>query len=464
MGKNKKKSQSSKFNFDPDSLSALDKDTLVALLMKMHEQYAQLSESMQALMREKYGPKTERFVNSDQLQLFANQPESAPSGNDVGTCSNNPEIQSPKKNEKPKRPGHGPNPKPSHLKRVAIRGKQPTGEQLRCTCCNVNRTLMNEIIRGSRYAYNPATVHVEEFVASIFTCSGCGDTITVEPDAPQAVLNMSADPGLVSIIAVERFDDSLPLHRQERRFFRIGVAIAKSTMCGWLSVTAKVLRRIYDRMHQLLLQSKSIATDDSPMKVQDRTKAKNIKIGRVWIYRGDDEHPVNMFDYTAGRGRAGPLYFLAGYKGFLLGDCFSGNQALCAETGSIHVACNAHARRYFIKAEPNNKSTCAEILSMYRELFKIESDARELNISGEQLKLMREQESTPLLQKMKTWLDKHALIALPKSSLGKAIYYCLNNWKELTNFLLDGDLRAGRVNDRRGGIRFGECLFPVAFA
>lgn len=93
---------------------------------------------------------------------------------------------------------------------------------------------------------------------------------------------------------------------------------------------------------------------------------------------------------------------LDGYKGYLLGDCFSGNQALCAQTGSIHVACNAHARRYFIKAEPNNKSECAEILNTFRELFKIESDARELGVFGEQLKLMREQETKLLLDKMKT--------------------------------------------------------------
>jgi hypothetical protein len=54
---------------------------------------------------------------------------------------------------------------------------------------------------------------------------------------------------------------------------------------------------------------------------------------------------------------------------------------------------------------------------------------------------LREQEAKPILDEMKNWLDQNAIIALPKSSFGKAIHYCLNNWIELTNFLLDGDLR-----------------------
>ena len=445
MARNKKNRRPSTFELTPDSLLDLDKKTLVALLVKMHEQYQQLSEAMQTFMREKHGPKTERFVDSEQMRLFENndaapvQHQAIPTENAGSGESHSDESHSNSKQSTRDRRGR--NPRPANLKRVQIRGKEPSFDELHCNCCSGPRRLVNEVSRASRYAYQPASVHIEEFIASIFACSCCGNTIVIEPDVPPAALKVGADAALVSVIAVERFDDSLPLHRQERRFARLGVPIARSTMCGWLAVTAKLLRPLYDRMKSLLLKSKVTATDDTPMKVQDRSKAKNMKIGRVWIYLGDDEHPVNLFDYTCGRGRAGPMSFLEGFKGYLLGDCFSGNQALCAETGCIHVACNAHARRYFIKAEPNNKAACAEILKMYRELFKIEREAQELNIKGEQLKLMREQEAKPLLNQMKTWLDHHALIALPKSSFGKAVHYCLNNWTELTNYLLDGDLR-----------------------
>jgi len=55
---------------------------------------------------------------------------------------------------------------------------------------------------------------------------------------------------------------------------------------------------------------------------------------------------------------------------------------------------------------------------------------------------MREQEAKPILERMKKWLDEQVLVALPKSSFGKGVNYCLNNWIYLTNYLLDGDLRA----------------------
>ncbi len=440
MAKPKKTKRSAPSAMTPDALSELDKDTLISLLIKMHEQYAQLTEVVQTMVREKHGTKTERFVDSAQLNLFANEEEADEHPNQPGAeskkCNEEQIHQTKKKNS-----GHGQNPKPSHLKRVPISPPTPSEAEIKCNCCNRPRTLVNQVIRGSRYAFQPASVFVEEFMASIFACDSCGNTLTVEPVVPTVALRLGADPALQSAIAVDRFEDSLPLHRQERRFARIGVPIARSTMVGWLASASRTLRPLYDRMRVLLLNSKVIATDDTPIKVQDRSKAKNIKLGRVWIYRGDDEHPFNLYDYTTGRGRDGPMLFLAHFQGFLLGDCFSGNQALCAETGAIHVACNAHARRYWIKAEPNNQAACAEILRMYRELFKIESDAQELGVTGDQLKLMREQEAKPLLDEMRKWLDQNAILALPKSAFGKAIHYCLNNWTELTNYLLDGDLR-----------------------
>ena len=79
---NKKKKQSSKFELTPEALQELDKSTLVSLLVKMHEQYQQLSEAMQIFMREKNGPKTERFVDPDQLNLFQEN-ASAPSSSDT---------------------------------------------------------------------------------------------------------------------------------------------------------------------------------------------------------------------------------------------------------------------------------------------------------------------------------------------------------------------------------------------
>jgi transposase len=52
----------------------------------------------------------------------------------------------------------------------------------------------------------------------------------------------------------------------------------------------------------------------------------------------------------------------------------------------------------------------------------------------------RGKQSRPILDEFKEWLDKEQNKVLPKSGLGKAITYCLNQWDKLTGFMQDGRL------------------------
>ena len=42
------------------------------------------------------------------------------------------------------------------------------------------------------------------------------------------------------------------------------------------------------------------------------------------------------------------------------------------------------------------------------------------------------------MDSFKAWIDREVLEVRPKSGIGKAMAYCLNNWPELTWFLKDG--------------------------
>jgi transposase len=227
------------------------------------------------------------------------------------------------------------------------------------------------------------------------------------------------------------------------------VPLRRSTLSDIHAQSAGILLPLVDLMHVILLGSKIISTDDTPVKVLDRSKDKNIKTGRVWAHLGDSEHPVNLFDYTPGRGRDGPRSFLKGWNGKLQGDCFSGNLALCAERGTVLVACMAHARRYFIKAMVTDKDGCNQALSMFQALYEIERVAKELQIPAEEIRLMREQEAVPLLETLHQWLQQQYAVAQPKSSFGKALFYCLNNWTELKQYVTDGELKIDNNHTER---------------
>jgi hypothetical protein len=72
---------------------------------------------------------------------------------------------------------------------------------------------------------------------------------------------------------------------------------------------------------------------------------------------------------------------------------------------------------------------------MIDELFAVE---REAGRSFEKLKLLREQKSRGIVDRIKRWLDlKQFKYLLDEDEMGRSIRYFLNHWKEFTLFLED---------------------------
>ena len=57
--------------------------------------------------------------------------------------------------------------------------------------------------------------------------------------------------------------------------------------------------------------------------------------------------------------------------------------------------------------------------------------------------------SRPVLDEFHAWLEQQAAHALPKSLLGRAVQYCLNQWEKLTAFLKDGRLELDNNRSER---------------
>jgi len=414
-----------------EDLSALSKEDLVDVVIQLGAKLQQLSDVVRDLVTAKYGRKTERFEDPDQLSLFA--AEKAPVQDAHSTQS-----ASKKKEKSSTGKGHSRNPFPEHLPRHQRYGEIRDEKKKRCPC-GATLEVIRQILQRSRLQFVPASFFVEELITQVYCCPKCqGDEVVAR--VAETVPNSIAAPGLMAEVAVSKGTDHLPFNRQSAIYGRSGVNLSRSTLSDLFAQTAGILAPLYYFMHQQLLKSKVICTDDTPVKVQDRNKEKNIKLARLWIYLGDVEHPFNLFDYTVGRGRDGPLTFLENYVGNLQGDCFSGNLAVCAANGTILVACLAHARRYFIKALLNDKSGCDKALSMFQALYEIERTAKNLGLTAPQIKSMRQEESVPILNKMHEWLLEQYKLALPQSSFGKALFYCLNNWTELKQYVSAGEL------------------------
>jgi transposase len=250
-------------------------------------------------------------------------------------------------------------------------------------------------------------------------------------------------PGLLAHLIVSKCVDHLPLHRMERVYQRQGLFLHRSTLCDWMAACAKLLRPLYDLMVSVVMQSRALHTDDTTVKMQELV-THFLRTARLWVYLGDASHPYNVFDFTINRKRDGPQQFLANYQGYLHADAFSGYDGLylpdprTAAARIIEVACNAHARRKFYEARGSDALRSHQALAYYRQLYELERQAKDFN--DEQRLQMRQELSLPILEQFHHWLVAQRPEVLPKSPVGEAISYALNNWDALRRYTEAGFL------------------------
>ena len=123
----------------------------------------------------------------------------------------------------------------------------------------------------------------------------------------------------------------------------------------------------------------------------------------------------------------------------LMTDGYAGYNQLRKMPGiGHHAGCWAHARRKFVEASKGRKNTAAahQMVALIGKLYQIERDIKDK--SAEEKALIRQEKATPIIEKIKTWLDSKKSKVLPKSLLGKATYYTHGLWPQLTVYIENG--------------------------
>jgi transposase len=270
-----------------------------------------------------------------------------------------------------------------------------------------------------------------------------GAVVIAAPKPAMPIAKGLPGPGLLAHLIVSKCVDHLPLNRLERVYERQGLFLHRSTLCDWMAACANLLRPLYDLMVSVVMQSRALHTDDTRVKMQELV-THHLSTARMWVYLGDAAHPYNVFDFTLNRKRDGPQKFLANYQGYLHADAFSGYDGLylpdplTAAARIIEVACNAHARRKFYEARSSDALRSHQALAYYRQLYELERQAKGFN--DEQRLQMRQELSLPILEQFHQWLLTQRPEVLPKSPMGEAISYALNNWEALRRYTEAGFL------------------------
>ena len=262
----------------------------------------------------------------------------------------------------------------------------------------------------------------------------------VQAPAPERPFEKSnVDASLVAQIVVEKYMDHLPLHRQLKRYARLGVTISNSTMGDWLGAAANLILPLYEAHCKLVIACNYLHADETTIKVLESERKGATHLGYYWVYQAHEKKLV-LFDYQMGRGREGPKHILKNYQGYLQTDGYGVYDDFAQRPGITLLGCMAHARRKFNDALANNKSIGSAVLEEIQKLYAIERYITDHEIKDEAKLQYRKENAVPLLKQLGTWMQDKYSEVLPKSAIGNAMAYSIKRWDKLSLYATTAEL------------------------
>ena len=406
-------------------------------LAELELEKLRLQHQLDLLRKRCYGPRADRVELGQLLLGFAEQLESRPvDEQDLPPGSDPAESDADRKQLRRVRRGRRDLAAFDRL--PLVRCEHDLAEEHKpCPCCGQPRQRIGQE-SSWQVEYVPGHFHRIEHVRHKYACRHCeqqaeSPQITLADKPPAPIDRGMAGPGLLAYVVTSKFADYLPLYRLEGIFARNGLEVDRGTMCLWMRDVADLVRPLYRRMVQRVLNSHVLATDDTVMPMLAPGKARQ---ARMWVYVGDADHPYNIFDFTEGRSRDGPASFLGDFNQVLLADAYGGYDGICVEKDIVQAGCWAHARRKFVDTRDLDPAAADEVLTLIRRLFAVEEQGRDLSVA-DRLKLRRER-SVAVVEQLYERLAHHKQRLLPRHPVAAAIGYVLNQWQPLTAFLADG--------------------------
>lgn len=392
------------------------------------------------LQRMLFGRRSERVLPDDPAQGFLfgriepqEQPEEAQASPEEAPPSQD-EASEEDEEPAPRRRNarhRGRRPLPPHLMRC-VHDIHPPQEEQTCPSCGHDKTIFGRDVT-EELEMIPAKFFVNRYVRHKYACPCCQGSVSQGALPGRPLDKGIPGPGVLADLVASKYSEHLPLYRLQERYRRAGLEFSLSTLCGWVAHVAGLTAPIVEAMKKMVLASRKVHTDDTPITVLDPSaEPVHSRRGFMWAYIS--EYADVVFDYTNSHKRDGPASFLKDYRGYLQADAFSGYDGIYANGLIFEVACWAHARRKFYDTLVHYPTEAKRILALIGGLYAVESRAKKLRVSDEKRLAWRQRFSRRRLERLRRYLDELSVQVLPKSPLGKAITYTLKNWKALNRY------------------------------
>jgi len=332
------------------------------------------------------------------------------------------------------------------LERVEIEHDIPEAEK-ECVCGATKSRIGEEV--SEKLQILPAKFWVERHIRPKYCCKSCegiedkGKTVSIAPMPVCMIPKSISTPSLLSHIFIGKFCDALPFYRQEKQFKRYGVQLSRATMVNWALKIAESLKPLLTMLRLYVLSGPLINIDETTVQVINEPGKKANSKSYCWVLRGGlPESSGFLYHYAPSRSTEVARGLLKDYEGFVQTDGFSSYNFLNNHPDIEHFGCWAHVRRRFnevLKVSGNrNKGLASEAMTMIRQLYKIEKQAKTKGLDEQSIFKLRQEVSKPIVENFGIWLNDNVSRIPEQSLLGKALRYTLSQWSLLIKYLNNG--------------------------
>lgn len=446
---------------DPEKLPD-DLESAHGIIKELHRELGSALSRCSLLLADHYGPKSEKrrpAERSEQLEgllaIAFNEaefnkdlfPEAMPPTQESAAPSTADTVTVPAHTRKKA----GRKPLPANLPREVRLIDLPEAEKL-CSCGQELVKISEDV--SEKLEYVPAQMKVLRTVRPNYTCPCCSKNPEIEnpvkaaPLPPSLIVRGIISASLLAYLIVSKFCDALPFYRQEQMLKRLGVDLSRTTMGNaMIAVYADYHAPMLAEMERHLRSGPLLQIDETRVQVLHEPGRDPTQQSYMWVARGGtpgtaekSAAPVILFRYDPSRASKVARAIIGEYQGIVQTDGYSGYNFLDTIPGVIHSGCLAHARREFVEAQKGSiskeKETWSRLaLDRIGKVYHLEAEAKRLGLFGEALLKYRRENVAPVMAEFHQWLLMAEPKVPPRTPLGKAIAYSLNQWKQLKVFL-----------------------------
>lgn len=312
-----------------------------------------------------------------------------------------------------------------------------------------------ECERGKLYRVDPgilmnffavAPIQAILYLLEKFRCNLCGEIFTA--DRPPEASEKKYDETVGAMVALSRYGFGVPFNRLARLQAGCGIPLAASTQWEIVEQDADTLTPVFEHLVREAAQAEKIYQDDTNMKVlalnankkaEDQTGGRTGAFTTGLVCEAGDKKIACFF--TGAKHAGENLRDLLSQRLSQLSPPIQMCDALSRNTPEdlLTILCNcmSHARRNFVELLDAFPEECRFVIEILGKVYHHDALAKERKLSAEQRLRFHQEQSGPLMDELKNWMEAQLNDQKiePNSGMGKAIQYMLKRWDKFTLFL-----------------------------